>query len=251
VYPRPFCLEKPLDFYTDRELEHLVLRWQKAKACWSLNQYKNIPIQGRFVSPEEANNCVHLVEGGRWLLVGTNSGSVFCYDLNASAIEPVILIPTPFDEETAWDDVEETEIRLSVDMDLDVDYLKFNLGVITRRIPESDPDSSRPPRYFRWIQVWQVDSIVDKNGEVKALRAERLACFPEQHRNRCDSFRLRGRQVAYALHTNYEFSDRRDGPCIIIVNWTVFNSVSLVYPRKVIWRTIAEVSSTFLFLFWS
>jgi len=102
----------------------------------------------------------------------------------------------------------ETEIRLSVDMDLDADYLKFNLGVITRRIPESDPDCSRPPRYFRWIQVWQVDSIVDKNGEVKALRAERLACFPEQHRNRCDSFRLRGRRVAYALHTNYEFSDR-------------------------------------------
>jgi hypothetical protein len=45
VYPRPFCLEKPLDLYTDRELEHLVLRWQKAKLCLALSHHKNIPIQ--------------------------------------------------------------------------------------------------------------------------------------------------------------------------------------------------------------
>jgi hypothetical protein len=135
VYPRPFCLEKPLDLYTDRELEHLVLRWQKAKLCWTLSQYKNIPIQRRFVSPEQAHKCVHLVEGGRWFLVGTNSGSILCHDLNASSIEPSILIPTPFDAEVAFDEYEDTEMLLSVDMDLEAEYLKFNLGIITRRMP--------------------------------------------------------------------------------------------------------------------
>jgi hypothetical protein len=232
-----------LDLYTDRELEHLVLRWQKAKLCWALSQYKNIPIQQRFVSPEKAHNCVHLVEGGRWLLVGTDSGSVICYDLNSSTIEPSILIPTPFDAETAFDEDEDTEILLSVDMDLEAEYLKFNLGIITRRMPDIDSDSSRP-HYFRWIQVWRVTSDVDMNGEVQGLRAERLAYFPEEHRNRCDSFRLRNQHVAYALQTKYEYSDIRDGPCIIIVDWALCDSTSLVYPRKVIWRIVAEVSST-------
>jgi hypothetical protein len=84
------------------------------------------------VSPENAHNCVHLVEGGRWLLVGTDSGSVICYNLDASAIEPSILIPTPFDEETAFDEDDDTEILLSVDMDLEAEYLKFNIGIIMR-----------------------------------------------------------------------------------------------------------------------
>jgi hypothetical protein len=82
---------------------------------------------------------------------------------------------------------------------------------------------------------------VDKNGEVKGLRAELLACFPEEHRNRCDAFRLQGQHVAYALHTFYEYGDLRNGPCIITVDWTFCNSGSLAYPRKVIWRIIAEV----------
>jgi hypothetical protein len=203
------------------------------------------------VSPEKAHNCVHLVEGGRWLLVGTDSGSVICYDLNSSTIESSILIPTPFDAETAFDEDEDTEILLSVDMDLEAEYLKFNLGIITRRMPDIDSDSSRPPHYFRWIQVWRVTSDVDMNGEVEGLRAERLACFPEAHRNRCDTIRLQGQYVAYSLRTDYEFSDIRDGPCIIIVDWTLSTLASLVYPRKVIWRMTAEVrpSSPFQSLF--
>ena len=248
ICPRPFCLEKPLDLYTDRELEHVVLRWQKSRHCWALSQYKNMPIERRFVTPEKARNCVHLVEGGRWLLVGTKSGSVLYYDLNASSIEPSILIPTPFDEETAFDEDEETEILLSVDMDLEAEYLKFNLGIMTRRMPHTDPDPSQPPRYFRWIQVWRVDSDVDRNGNVKGLLAERLACFPEEHVNRCDSIRLRGQHVAYSIVTKYEFSDMRDGPCIIIVDWTLRSSFSLDYPRRVVWRMIAEVGSTLSFL---
>ena len=243
VYPRPFCLEKPLDLYTDRELEYLVLRWQKVRHFWAMDQNKNIPIQRRFVSPGKARICVHLVEGGRWLLVGTNSASVLCYDLDASTIEPSILIPTPFDEQTAFDKDEDTEILLSVDY-VEAECLKFNLGVMTRRMPHTDPDPSQS-RYFRWIQVWRVNPEVEKNGKVKGLRAERLTYFPEQHRNYCGSFRLQDKSIAYTLHTKYEFSDLRDGPCIVIVDWTLCNRFSLVYPRKVIWRILAEVSSTF------
>ena len=33
VFPQPICLEKPLDLYSDVELEYLILRWQKTKVC--------------------------------------------------------------------------------------------------------------------------------------------------------------------------------------------------------------------------
>jgi hypothetical protein len=209
VYPRPFCLEKPLDLYTGRELEHLILRWQKARACWILTRYQDIPILRQFSSPQKSPNCVHLVEGGRWLLVGMTSGSVVYYDLNSPKIVPVTLVPMPFDYE------EPTEILLSVDMDLDSEYLKFNLGIITRRMPDgTNLEPTQSPRYFRFIQIWQVTSNVDsKTGEAQGLQAEQLACFPEEHRNYCASFRIRGRHVAYTLITYYQFSDFRDGPC--------------------------------------
>lgn len=186
---------------------------------------------------------MHLVEGGRWLLIGEPSGSVLCCDLDASTIEPITLIPSPFHEGTAYQD---SEILLSVDMDLDVEYLKFNLGIMTRRMPAMsaiDPDSSH---YFRWIQVWEVTPDVDKNGVVTGLRADRLVCFPEEHRNFCHSFRLRDRQVAYTLLTNYNSGDFRDGPCVIIVDWINSDPTSLVFPRKVIWREKPHVSHTFL-----
>jgi hypothetical protein len=158
-------------------------------------------------------------------------------------LSPQYLSRCHLTEEAAFDEDEDTEILLSVDMDLEAEYLKFNIGIITRRMPDSNPNSSRAC-YFRWIQVWRVKSDVDKHGEVKGLRAERLACFPEEHRNRCDSFRLQGQHVAYSLYTNYELSDMHDGPCIIIVDWTACDSTSLVYTRKVIWQIIAEVSPT-------
>ena len=249
-YPRPYCLEKPLDLYAALELERLILRWEKTRICWTLNKIKTISIQRRLcLSPEAIPNSAHLVEGGRWLLVATHSGSILCYDIGASTIEPTEVIPTPFDEGTVFDDDEEAEVLLSVDMDPEAEYLTFNLGVITRRIPEGDPDpdSFYPPRYFRWIEVWHVTSDIDKDGEVKGLKAERLSRFPEQHQNTCHGFRLRGGQLAYLLDTDYEFGFLNDGPCIIVVDWKLCDPISLVYDRKVIWRIMATVSPHFIY----
>ena len=241
-YPRPYCLEKPLDLYTALELEHLILRREKTRICWALSKIKTTSIQRRFdLSPEAIPNSAHLVEGGRWLLVATESYSILCYDIHASIIEPSELIPTPFDKGTVFDD-RESEILFSVDMDLGAEYLTFNLGVITRRTPEID---SICPRYLRWIEIWRVSSDVAKGGRVKGLRAERLARFPEQHRNTCSGFRLKGRQVAYSLDTDYYFGSLRDGPCTIIVEWMFCDPISLVYDRRVIWHLMAGVSPAF------
>jgi len=147
--------------------ERLILRWQ-TKVCWTLSQCQDMPIHEHFISPKDVPNCLHFVQGDCWLLVGTNSGSVICYDLDAS----------PFANDG------ETEILLSVDLDPDSDYLKFNLGIITCRVPDGDRESLQPFPFFRWIQIWQVTTDVDRNDrKPKGLRAKHLACFPEEHRN--------------------------------------------------------------------
>jgi len=119
--------------------------------------------------------------------------------------------------------------------------LKFNLGIITRRMPQRDSDSSRPARYFRWIQVWRVDPDVDENRAVKGLRAERLACFPEQHcNNRCLAFRLQGPQVSYSLRTVHNEWGMAPFCCIVVVDWTIADWDSLVYPRRVLFKRTAD-----------
>ena len=151
--------EKPLDLYTNRELEHLVLRWQSGKAGWALTQ----PRIRQFSSPKDYFGCTHLIEGGRWLLFATLYGSVRYQDLNAldNVSSSVTLVPTLFDEEII------VNTRLCIDIDLYAEYLTFNLGIMTspRRTSEH-PKFPNPPRFARWIQVIRVTSDMDENGQV-------------------------------------------------------------------------------------
>ncbi len=140
VQPRPFLLEKPLDLYTDRELEYLVLKWQSGRAGYKLAQ----PKERKLSIPEDYLLSVHLVEGGRWLLFGARDGSVKHHDLDApgETSEAVTFAPTHFDENA------NTIVQLSLDMDPDAEYMTF----------EHDPDYPNPPRYARWIEIIRVTS---------------------------------------------------------------------------------------------
>jgi hypothetical protein len=111
-------------------------------------------------------------------------------------------------------------------MDADAEYLTFNLGIVI------ELDSRG------WIQVIRVSSDVDENEQVSGLRTEGLACFREEHLDDCLSSTIRGRYVAYSMY-----------PCgsIIIVDWTLADSTSLVYPRRIIGDRRAEVSSLSFF----
>ena len=221
--------------YTDRELEHLVLRWQSGKAGWALTQ----PRIRQFSLPKDYFNCTHLIEGGRWLIFATLYGSVKYQDLNASGdvSDSVTLVPTLFDEEII------VNTRLCVDMDPDAEYLTFNLGIMTSPRRQRDhPEFPNPPRFARWIQVIRVTSDVDENGEVTGLRAECLARFREEYLCGCDSFTLRGHYVAYSLYTFEPTPILNDGESVAIVDWTLVHSTSLAYPRKLICRRRAEVS---------
>src|SRR5258708_8677769 len=79
------------------------------------------------------------------------------------------------------------------------------------------------------------------------LRAERLACFREEYMCGCESFTLRGRHVAYSLYSFEMSSTLGEGENIAIVDWTLPDSTSLSYPRRLIWRRRARVSFHCLF----
>jgi hypothetical protein len=247
ISPRQLWPEKPLDRHTSRDLELLVLRWKSVKAGWAANRSTTpIPRQRLFSISEQSapyvSPCLYLVEGGRWLLVGTRFGAVQYYDLNAVNISAITLIPSLFDGLA--------EIWLSADMDSVAESLVFHLGVLTRRRPNTnDPAYPHSPRYARWIQVWQITTEVGSNGCVRGLTSELKSSFCEEYEPTCFSFRLRGRYVAYSLF----YSDLQVGPLnhghrVIIVDWTTSNSTSLNYTRKSI-STKASVSDpSYLFV---
>ena len=83
----------------------------------------------------------------------------------------------------------------------------------------------------------------DENGNVKGLRAERLACFREEHSYFCDSFTLRGRCFDYSLRSFRGLPTLDDGETIVIVDWTSADPTSLIHPRRLIWGRHARVSS--------
>lgn len=238
--PRQLWPEKPLARHTSRELEHLVLRWKSVKAGWAANRLTEpIPGQRLFSVSEQSASyvspCAYLVEGGRWLLVGSDLGAVQYYDLNAVNISATALIPPPFDGRA--------EVWISVDMDSVAESLKFNLGILTRRRPNTnDPAYPHSPCYARWIQVWQVTTEVDSLGRVKGLTSELQSSFREEYEPICFSFRLRGQYIAYSLfYSDLQVGPMNHGHRVIVVDWTTHNSTSLNYTRKSI-TTKASVS---------
>jgi len=166
------------------------------------------------------------VEGGCWLLVGSDLGAVQYYDLNAVNISATALIPPPFDGRA--------EVWISVDMDSIAESLKFNLGILTCRRPNTnDPAYPHSPCYAWWIQVWQVTMEVDSLGRVKGLTSELQSSFREEYEPICFSFRLRGQYIAYSLfYSDLQVGPMNHGHRVIVVDWTTHNSTSLNYTRK-------------------
>ncbi len=87
---RPPRLECPIETYLSGDLERILLVWKSAELGWLPKGHS--PARQRSVMVEPAE-YVHLIQGGRWLLVTTNACEVTYYDLNAEDIEGVLLIP--------------------------------------------------------------------------------------------------------------------------------------------------------------
>ena len=75
--------------HTSEELERLLLIWNSADIGWARDDGRAAREHSIAVEPAE---YVHLIQGGRWLLVTTATGQVIYYDLDAEIIMGTELI---------------------------------------------------------------------------------------------------------------------------------------------------------------
>lgn len=115
-------LERPISLYTSTELEYSLLRRIATQGAWSAPGFS--PFQ-RLISPENGDvHSAHLVPGGRWLLVFSQTHEVHYYDLDNPSAPARLLMAFDF---------EECENKILVmDLDREIDpnapFLSFNVA---------------------------------------------------------------------------------------------------------------------------
>ena len=144
-------LERPIDMYISDELEFLFLRLEGAEIGWKTDD--KCPSRVREVATTKTRNpqCMCLVEGGRWLLIASDTSSVAYFDLDASPITENILIPDQHDPTSnilMW-------THMAIDVDGNSAFLAFNLALSL-----CSPDTATNLTQYS-IQVWRVVLLRD------------------------------------------------------------------------------------------
>ncbi|TFK64192.1 hypothetical protein BDN72DRAFT_280278 [Pluteus cervinus] len=159
-------LESSSESYSAEELEVLILRRKRADHTYEIARDGDIlPQRILPITAEKHHNLVCLVPGGRWLLISNKDGTISYHDINSGDCAGHELIPAT------------TQSRLpgsiSVDVDLDSPVLKFNLALFRFEYPLNSED---------FIEIWQVDLVVDERGKGVGLTANNpiLKCLRYQ-----------------------------------------------------------------------
>ena len=212
----PPLLERPINMCTSEELERQLLVWISADLGWATDDGHAARERSLLVEPPE---FIHLIKGGRWLLVTTNIGAVTYYDLNADNISGVLLIPAQ-----VQDTCRHYKIMMSIDINRDSSVLSFKIGFFIIGIPfpqDSNPHSIGTKPMF---QVWAVNLVLDDSRKAVGLRAARLAVF----------------DLPFAFHGVLEFSFL--GPYIAFIANT---SGSFMHTIVFRWTQVVENTSNY------
>ena len=90
VQPR---LQVPIELCSDDDLERRTLRLLTSELSWE--QGSSFAGVQSFL-PRKTRDVFHLVEGGRWLLIATETGSLHYFDLDEAHPKARALIPDQF-----------------------------------------------------------------------------------------------------------------------------------------------------------
>ncbi|KAG6917762.1 hypothetical protein DXG01_001167 [Tephrocybe rancida] len=199
-------LEEPLEAYTSKELETLVLRRISADETWASETappaherafaIKDLDTRMRMVDP------LYLVQGGRWLLVTvTKTGSVLAYDLDhARPAERVkIVIPpreNPIGEFQIVVEVDETAPRLT-------------LRLASYPSDRSTPDGGQ-------TMIWSV--TLQGHGAGACLEAHLLKAFTPIA---AKSYRFRVSLYGKLFARTLQLHDWHNGAIVEVYNWTL------------------------------
>jgi len=215
-------LERPIELYTSDELEFLFLRLEGAQAAWKTGEKCAAPVREVETTETRIPTCMHLVQGGRWLLATSDTGSVTYFDLDASdTITQSVLIPDQFPNLNGmW-------THMAIDVDRDSTFLAFNLAL---SFCTSDQNTLTHPTQHS-IQIWKVMLLCDDRQRGIGLAAERLASFPQEPLiSRVYSLSLCGPHLALAVFCDtLEFSGRA-----FVVDWLQANGDSTDYRRRLV-----------------
>ena len=160
---------------------------------------------------------MHLVEGGRWLLVASDTGCISYFDLEASDPTEITLTPKQFQGKSL------TQVKMAIDFDSESSFLTFNLAV-SYCLVLPDPEEHK-------IQIWKVSLTLDDHQRGVGLSAEHLASFPQEMSIiRVFALSLRGSQLALSGFCSEYNEPRRT----FVIDWKKADGDSTNYSRRLL-----------------
>ncbi|RDB22268.1 hypothetical protein Hypma_010710 [Hypsizygus marmoreus] len=203
-------LEEPLGSYSAEELERWVLMRRSADLGWSFGSSE--PPQKRWIR-HHSTPATFLVQGGRWLLVGGDNGSITAYDLDVSEVSGTELIPpqgTANPQPVRW---------ISIDIEETASKLTFTLS-LSPRLPQRHAES--PSLNIRIYKV-----TLCGHGSDAYLTACLLNSFSANEQAKVRSTSLLGR-----LFVRTMFTTHRNRSYIEVFDW--MESTSSLHRRTTI-----------------
>ncbi|PPQ92305.1 hypothetical protein CVT25_008610 [Psilocybe cyanescens] len=235
--PHPPRFERPIEAYSSQELEYLLLLWKSAdhgletSTLHPSRERTFVGVKtGRGVRTGYGQNgasdkLIHLIKGGRWLLVVEQTGAVSCYDLDAETISGVRLIPDQMEFTNS------SRVLMTLDYATHSPILEFTIALSLQDAALwEEPLTSI--RYRRTVQIWRVGVVLDDTRHAVGLTATFLASFP--HRPEIlgvMSLSLLGPMIAFTSITDEE-------TYAFVVDWTQASGNSLEYPWRVVQWTM-------------
>lgn len=221
----PPRLERPVSMHSSLELEHLLLRWKSADHALTSDTFQ--PARERTfmgVDPES----LHLITGGRWLLVRNQKAGVTYYDLDSETISGVELIPEQLDGTLTC------QVTMCIEHDMQSPFLGF-LIALSLLGPSSEMDPTGFTKNWCHSQIWHVKAVLDNMQRVIGLTATLVASFPyREWIFGVYSLSLRGPNLAIHAYASY-------GSCAFVVNWRQANADPLKYTLRLVGGTILQM----------
>ncbi|KAF8894323.1 hypothetical protein CPB84DRAFT_1292504 [Gymnopilus junonius] len=187
---------------------------------------------------------LHLIEGGRWLLMTRRTGSVVYYDLDMAEPEEQVLILAQYPDcvisITSDLDQEAPILVFRIALDMSWPLLAFYfLSVIMRPnlhillANEYWQGFSEPV-----LQIWEVSLHLDSSGPCLGLIANKPTSFKRENYRPLESLSLCGNLVSY-------FEDLfTSDSCVVVRDWTKIKECSTLdlTPKRIfLWDMIIVV----------
>ena len=215
--------------YTSEELEHVLLLWNSADIGWQRDDKR--PARERVFAAYQPE-IIHLIKGGRWLLVTSDrTGSVTYYDLDARTIVGVPLIPDQIP------DCGSENADIAIDLHDELPMLSFTIALSLADRSEAVQSFERYS--YETVQIWKVSLVLNESNKGVGLEARQLACFPHRPMiNTVMTISLLGSKIAFRAYPHRARSSH-----IYVVDWIHANQNPTMYA----WRMFipfkdAEVS---------